>query len=155
VDELTMTVFEQRPIHHPDDRRRAGISMVEVMIALTILGFGMLTMAAAQISALHYTGESRNRSEAHNLAQQQMEAFQGMTGTALDAAIVAVGYPNDPANPLDPDPLDAHVSAFNRSWLITPDTPEAGVYTINVQVNWTDQLGRLRIVEIEGLKAAF
>jgi len=112
-------------------------------------------MAAAQISSLQFTGESRNRSEAHNLAQQQMEAFQSMTRAGLDAEIAAGTYPNDPNNPLDPDPLDAHAAAFNRSWLITPDTPESGVYTIAVQVNWTDGRNQLRIVEIEGLKAAF
>ena len=32
-------------------RRRAGVSMIEVVIALSILGFGMLGVAAAQIES--------------------------------------------------------------------------------------------------------
>ena len=137
------------------DRGRSGISLIEVTIALAILGFGMLAMATAQLSALQFTGESRNRSEAHYLAQQKMEAFQGMSRAGIEAARVDADYPNDPNNPIDPDPQDSHVSAFRRSWLITPDSPEDNVYTINVQVNWTDGLGRLRTVELEGLKAEF
>ena len=148
-----MSRFSDRSTGAARARRTSGISMIEVMIALTILGFGMLTMAAAQLSSLQFTGESRNRSEAHNLAQQQMESFQTMTKAALDAAIVAP--PADPGNPLDPDPLDAHVVGFNRSWLITADAPEPGVYTVNVSVNWNDNLGQVRLVQIEGLKAAF
>lgn len=137
------------------DRRRAAISLIEVTIALAILGFGMLAMATAQLSALQFTDQSRHRSEAHYLAQQQMEAFQSMSRAGIEAARVEASYPNDPTNPIDPDPLDSYAVAFNRSWLITPDTPENSLYTINVQVNWTDGLGRLRTVEIEGLKAEF
>lgn len=136
-------------------RDRAGISLIEVMIALAILGFGMLAMATAQLSALQFTGESRSRSEAHYLAQQQMEAFQSMTRAGIEAARADADYPNDPNNPIDPDPADAYAVSYQRSWLITPDTPEDGVYTINVQVAWTDDLGEFRTVELEGLKAEF
>jgi Tfp pilus assembly protein PilV len=148
--------FEIQRIGERTSRRgEAGISLIEVTIALAILGFGMLAMATAQLSALQFTGESRNRSEAHYLAQQQMEAFQSMSRAGVEAERVAGSYPNDPNNPIDPDPQDSHISSFNRSWLITPDAPEDSVYTINVQVNWMDGLGRLRTVELEGLKAEF
>lgn len=152
---MTMHAYIRGTERCRTERSQSGISLIEVTIALAILGFGMLAMATAQLSALQFTGESRNRSEAHYLAQQQMEAFQGMSRAGIEAARVATGYPNDPTNPIDPDPQDTHASAFNRSWLITPDAPETNVYTINVQVNWMDGLGRLRTVELEGLKAEF
>ena len=155
MDGIAMRIKIRSTAGCEHERSESGISLIEVTIALAILGFGMLAMATAQLSALQFTGESRNRSEAHYLAQQQMEAFQGMSRTGIEAARVDGSYPNDPNNPIDPDPQDSRASSFNRSWLITPNTPEDGVYTINVQVNWMDGLGRLRTVELEGLKAEF
>ena len=120
-------------------RRNRGVSLIEVMIALSILGFGMLGMAAAQISSYRFSDASRERTLAHALAQQQIEIFQSMSSTSLEA-VIAAGT-TDPLNPIDPDPNDTAVMAFNRSWTITPDTPETGVYTILVDVNWTGNAG--------------
>ncbi len=128
------------------------MSLVETMIAMAILGFGVLGAAAAQITAVKLARDSRLRTEAYYLAEQQMEAFQVMDGAAIADVLADGDYPNDPNNPLDPDPGDGQLRAFNRSWVISPDTPEAGVYTLAVQVQWTGGLGQTRSVLIESLK---
>jgi len=135
------------------NRRRQGMTLIEVIVALAILGFGMLAMAAAQLSSLKFTDNSRERSEAYYLAQQQMEAFQVMSPSALEDVRTAATYPNDTANPLDPDAADATTAAYFRSWTITPNSPEAGVYTVRVQVTWTGRHGINRSIAIEGYKA--
>lgn len=132
--------------------RIAGVSLIEVIIALAILGFGMLGIAAAQISAYRFTDSSRERGLAHALAQQQIEVFQSMSTTAIEAIRTAPGYPNDPTNPIDPDTADLTTMAFNRSWTITPDTPEDDVYTIVVDVAWTGNAGA-QTVQLETFKA--
>lgn len=134
------------------DRRRSGISMIEVVIALAILGFGVLAGAAAQLTAIKLTSKSRMRTEAYYLAEQQMEAFRVMSGASIDT-IIAAG-PNDPGNPIDPDPNDGLARSFNRSWTITTDAPEAGLYTIEVRVIWVDPLGLPRAVTLESIRAA-
>jgi len=85
--------------------RVAGVSLIEVMIALAILGYGMLGVAAAQISAFYSTDQSRERMVAYSLAQQQLEQFQEMSTTSLE--VIRAAGPNDPLNPIDPDPNDA------------------------------------------------
>ncbi len=125
--------------------------MIEVMIALAVLGFGMLGVAAVQISALRATDQSRERSLAQGLAQQQLEIFQEMSTTSLET-IRAAG-PNDPLNPIDPDPNDAQLMSFTRSWAITADTSEADVYTIMVTVAWTNARGVQRAVQLETFKS--
>lgn len=132
--------------------RVQGVSLIEVMIALAILGYGMLGVAAAQISAFKATDQSRERMLAHALAQQQLEQFQEMSSTSLEVVRTDGGYPNDPLNPIDPDPNDAMQMAFNRSWTITPDTPEDDVYTIMVSVGWTNSKGA-QIVQLETFKS--
>ena len=57
------------------------------------------------------------------------------------------------ADPIDPDPNDADMRTFTRSWTIQDDVVEAGVISIAVQVNWIDELGVARVVQLESLKA--
>ena len=130
--------------------RQRGVSLIEVIIALAVLGFGMLAMAAAQISAYRFSDSSRERTLAHGLAQQQLEIFQSMSTASIEA--IRLAGPNDPANPIDPDPNDTAVMAFNRSWTITPDTPETDVYTILVTVNWTGNAG-VQTLQLETFKS--
>jgi type IV pilus assembly protein PilV len=132
------------------DRRVRGVSLLEVVIALSILGFGMLGVAAAQISAFRASDESRERMLAHYLAQQQIEAFQEMSTTSLEA--IRTAGTNDPLNPIDPDPNDTTQMSFNRSWIITPDAPEDGVYTILVTVAWNGAMGAQQ-VQLETYKS--
>ncbi len=131
-------------------RRSAGISLIEVIIALAVLGFGMLGIAAAQISAYRFSDTSRERTLAHQLAQQQIEIFQSMSTTSIEAIRTAGN--NDPLNPIDPDPNDNAVMAFNRTWTILQDTPEDDVYTIRVNVNWTGN-GGPQTVQLETFKS--
>ncbi len=135
------------------DRRRAGVSLMEVTIALTILAFGLLAGASAQLSAMKFSSESRSRMEAQYLAQQQMEILQAMTtagiGAFPDATVVA-----DPNNPLDPDPLDGLVRQYTRTWTVTRNNPVNGVFQIQVQVSWASaNTGNVRTVNLESLKA--
>lgn len=136
-------------------RRRHGVSLIEVTISLTILAFGLLAGASAQLSAMRFSSESRSRMEAQYLAQQQMEILQAMTpvgiGAFPDAAVVA-----DPGNPIDPDPLDNLGRQYTRSWTVTRDSPVNGVYRVQVQVSWASaNTGNVRTVNLESLKSEF
>jgi prepilin-type N-terminal cleavage/methylation domain-containing protein len=133
--------------------RNRGVSMIEVMIALAVLGFGMLGVAAVQVSAFRATDQSRERTLAHGLAQQRLEIFQEMSRTSLETIRTDAGYPNDPLNPIDPDPNDAQPMSFTRTWAITPDTPEPDVYTIMVTVGWTNARGAQRTLQLETFKS--
>ena len=133
-------------------RREAGFTMLEVMIAMLILAFGVLGAAAAQLTAMDYARKSRSLTQALYLAEQQIEAFQAMP--AADVAAQA-GTPNDPGNPIDPTPGDEDLTTYNRSWQIQIDTPEADMITISVRVDWTDELGQNRRVQLDAMKADF
>jgi type II secretory pathway pseudopilin PulG len=133
--------------------RRDGLSLLEVVVALGILGFGILALGAAQITSMRFNHESYLRTEGAYLAEQQMEAFHMMDTAAVEAIRTAGSYPNDPGNPIDPDTGDGIARSFTRSWTITPDTPETDVYTIEVVVRWVDGSGTNRDVSITSLKA--
>ncbi len=131
--------------------RNRGVSMIEVMVALAVLAFGLLGVAAVQVSALRATTQSRQRALAHELTQQQLEIFHEMSTTSFET-IRAAGV-NDPLNPIDRDPNDAQLTSFARTWAIAPDTPEDDVYTVMVTVAWTDARGLQRTVQLETFKS--
>lgn len=136
-------------------RRRAGVSLMEVTIALTILGFGLLAGASAQLSAMKFSSESRLRMEAQYLAQQQMEILQAMTSIGIGAFPDAVAVA-DPNNPIDPDPNDGLGRQYTRTWTVTRDNPVNGVFNVLVQVSWASaNTGSVRSVNLESLKSEF
>lgn len=151
MTDVNTRAFHLRRNVRPDSRR-AGLTLLEVTIALGILGFGVLAAAATQLTAIRYNQQSHLRTEAGYLAEQQMEAFQSMDGAAVEVIRTLGTYPNDTGNPIDPDPNDNSTQSFNRSWTITPDTPEDGIYTLAVNVSWTDSLGFSRSVTLNSLK---
>jgi prepilin-type N-terminal cleavage/methylation domain-containing protein len=134
--------------------RAAGFTLLEVMIAMGLLGVAILGVLGAQLSALKFTRDSRLRAEAMFLAEQQLEAFQAMSSANVLAAIGDPDYPNDPNNPIDPSPGDGDSTTFTRSWDIAPDDPEADVITISVSVVWVNSLGRSQTMTLRTMKSS-
>jgi len=90
---------------------------------------------------------------AMNLAEEMVEIFEVISADDLLMFLAMPDYPNDPSNPIDPDPGDGATMQFNRSWLIEPDTPEVGVIRITVDVAWEDAMGVTRTSSLQSLKA--
>lgn len=132
---------------------RRGFSLVEVMLALTVLTIGVLGATAGQLTAIKLSSDSRKNTLASYLVDEQMEVFQSMSAADVIAMLGDPDYPDDPNNPIDPNPTDGVLMAFDRSWTITQNTPEAGVATIEVSVNWTNALGRVRTTKATSLRA--
>lgn len=132
-------------------RSSSGFTLIEISIALGILSVGLLGVAAATITAMAVSTQSRERTQASYLAQQQLEIFR-MTPEAGLLAVIAAGT-TDPSNPIDPDPNDGDTRTYDRRWLIQADTPETGVYTLTVFVDWVDDRGVTRTQQLTTLAA--
>lgn len=129
----------------------SGFTLIEVMIALVIMGIGLLTIAVAQLTAMRMSSHSKHTSDAMYLAEQQMEAF-------VVNVPIAAGTFNDPANPIDINPADDDFSNFNRSWTVQPNVPRAGMSTVTVVVVWNSAEGGAtdlgpgrRTVQLQGI----
>jgi len=133
--------------------RSEGFSLIELMIALSILSFGILAMMAAQVASIRFSVDSRENTLAMKLAEQQMEAVMAMAPADLEAWTLAPGYPDDPGNPIDPDAQDANPMQFWRRTLVDLDTPEADVMTVTIEVDWVNALGDVRTAQLTSFKA--
>lgn len=65
-------------------RREGGFTLIELMIALGVLAFGLLAMLAMQIHALREGREGRHTTEAARIAQQRMERLHRLAWSHAD-----------------------------------------------------------------------
>lgn len=113
-------------------RRRArsnGFTLIEVMVALSILATGLLTVAAAQIHAMRGGSSGRHTSEAATIAHSQIESF---ARAAFDD-LAATGGNWLPNVPLVENRIDA---AYSTQWRITDVGPS--LKAIDVRVTWDE-----------------
>ncbi|MFQ5513575.1 MAG: prepilin-type N-terminal cleavage/methylation domain-containing protein [Myxococcota bacterium] len=148
----------------PRIRSQAGFTLLEVMIAFTILSIGLLSIGVGQLSALRLTSTSRNAQQAMYLAEELMETFRALPWSApppwgptffttavvdqTDANNAAIpGNPHAPLGPANPD-----TTSYRRSWTIAPNQPPHGLTEITVTVSWTNANGVERTAVLQSIK---
>ena len=82
---------------------RAGFTLIELMITLTILGTGMLAMLVLQTQALADGARGKHTSGAAMVAKDQLERIQRMPFAGADLQPIAWGTPAWIPNTGDPD----------------------------------------------------
>ena len=118
-------------------KRENGFTLIEMLIAMSVLAIGMLAAASMQYSTVRNNTTGNTATQANSLAKAQLEMLksQDIKSTAL-----AVG------DYLDPTPIDANGNPggiYNRSWRI--DQLGTSARRIRVTVEWT-KFGRSRQV---------
>src|SRR5437867_8447072 len=113
----------------PDPRRSTrGVSAVEALTAIALLGVGLCALAVNSVAGTHRVKTSDSIAAAHALAQQKLEQLRSMP---LGSPQHAPGQYYDPANNLKADGTSG--GKFNRSWQVSlKDTPRFGLKTITV-----------------------
>lgn len=68
---------------------RGGFTLLEVMFALSLMAFGVLSLAALQLLVMNYAARGRSMTQASAIAQTRMEQLQRLTWA--DAALAPTG----------------------------------------------------------------
>jgi len=113
----------------------SGFTLIEVMMALAILGVGLLSIAVAQITAIKVAARSKNLQQAMFLAREQLDDLDALPpGSAI---LQTAATTPDPANPIQVgnDPQDA--TRFTRQLQVVPNTPTTNLAQVTVTVVWT------------------
>jgi type IV pilus assembly protein PilV len=105
---------------------QAGITLVELVIAIAILSLGILAAGSLQMGTARNNTKGNISTQAHMLAIEQLEILKNQ-----DVSSLVPGTYSDPSN-IDADGLPGGIYA--RSWTI--DTLGTMARIITVAVQW-------------------
>ena len=124
-------------------RNRKGLSLVELLVAITLMAIGFLGVVAMFPMGSRTVAESGLQSAAVELAQQGLEGL-------LD-----LSYIDPKLNPgdehADADTLGART--YFSQWTVTQDVPITGCKTVVYTVSW-DEEDELRQISVTGVIAS-
>lgn len=112
-----------------------GLSLLEVVVAMLILAFGILGLAPMLVNTIFSNSYSGDVTKANVIAQDKIEFMQSLVSF----------------NPLPWTEVNSNLNGiFTRTTRVDIDSTDAsvpsGVYRIKVTVSWTDKAGKTRSV---------
>ncbi|QPF73845.1 hypothetical protein G8A07_13570 [Roseateles sp. DAIF2] len=121
--------------------KQRGITLVEALVALLIMAFGMVALGGLQGRLRLGADLARQRSEAVRLAQQDLETLRGLQFADVVADDPAQAF----AQLLALEPTAAGDGKSNTSYRIArrvDASPDGGGSAVKVTVSWQDRTGQ-------------
>lgn len=134
-----------------------GFSIVEALVALLVLSFGMLAIAGFQITLSRNSDLAKQRTEATRLAQQKMENLRAYTQVGTDSSPThIVNYTDDVVSgpPSGSPDITTTNATFTRTWTVAANATNTEK-AINVLVTWTDRTGETQRVQMLSVISKF
>ena len=118
---------------HKGEQRQSGFTLIEVLIAISILTIGLLAVAKMQVSAIQGNYFSNNTTTALSLAQQKMEDLLGKAYNTVPDLAAGTHQEFD----VDEEGTPSSGGIYQRVWTVADDTPITDTKTITIIVTWT------------------
>jgi len=147
-------------------KKEEGYTLVEVLIALGILGFGLMAVATMQVTAIKTNSRASDMSQGVTLAQAKVEELMNLPYSSLSLKDVDDDGTDEDANDdgIDDDGdnfglNDVGVDSdyeepngrYTTYWNVAVDEPVAKSKTIRVIVVWTER-GKNKRVSLDFVK---
>lgn len=127
-------------------KRTRGMTLLETLVAMMILGGGLLTMASIQMHSIRGAQQGRHLSAATNLAHSQIEQLQRAPWTEVDDTSWTT--PVTGSQVVQRIDLDQN---YAISWRIATMAPSS-TKALDVRVDWTESNGRNRSVTVSSIR---
>ena len=117
--------------------RGGGFTLLEVAVALGLLAFGLLGVAAMQIHAMQSGRTSRHTTQGAEIARAQLEVFQNL-GFADLGATAGWTLPQVVTRTVQADGQVYGEQDYGLQWRITDLNAKPTLKSIDVQVTWNE-----------------
>ncbi len=132
--------------------RQTGFTLVEALVALCIVGFGMLALVAVQFNLNSGTDLTRQRAEAMRLAQEKIEYFRSYTGITtgtINWDALASSATEEIIDKYTIGGVDVPTNAtYRRTWSLSGNNNDA-VRMLQVKVTWEDRNYKLNSADAD------
>jgi type IV pilus assembly protein PilV len=130
---------------------QGGFSLLEVLIALTVLAVGLLGLAMFQVTAIQGNSSASDTVAATYYGQDQMERLQLVPFDNLVSSPYGIsgGLPDNTIQSItdsDQTTVSKKGQRFQRVWAVSNVTPTLKM--IRLWVYWWDQRGRSHTVQL-------
>ena len=122
-----MTALARRKESDRNRGAQPGFTLVEVMVALGILAFGILAVASMQTSSLSGTKTAHYVTDATTIAMDKVEDLMMLTYADADLSHGIHGPEYDATN------------RYRIDWMVNDDLPVESTKTISVTVQWQER----------------
>ena len=147
-----MTRVSAAPLPRNAQRQAAGgergFTLVEVLVALIVLAFGMMAIAGFQLSLSSNSDLAKQRTEATRLAQERIEQMRSFE--QIESATGKFAYA-DLASGSD-TPATTSNTTYTRTWTLS-GTPADLWRRATVSVAWTDRSNEVNTVVVDSVIA--
>jgi len=138
----------------PSLKSEKGFTLVELLIAMVILGIAFMGLANMQISSINSNTNASRLTKAIILAQDKMEEIKNLNPDHPDLADTNPGNNDNLRQSIDPNDCDhreghieikgestqsvpdLHYGSYTRIWNVADNTPLPGRKTVVVILTW-------------------
>lgn len=113
---------------------RRGVSLIEAIVALAVMAFGMVAIVGLQATLRNNADGSKQRAEAVRIAQEEIERWRSFVGLQADPGGVDYG---DIAGT-----TTTTVAGLNATYTVVRTVPPQQApapKTVSIQVSWSDR----------------
>lgn len=128
-------------------RAQRGVSLIEALVALAVMAFGMLGIVGIQSSLRFNADVSKQRAEAVRVAQESLERWRSFSTMPITAG--KVGWA-DIADLVEPVTGYATNASYSRAVTVV-DNPGQNFKTVTVDVSWSDRSGNPMTVSLKSV----
>jgi prepilin-type N-terminal cleavage/methylation domain-containing protein len=114
-------------------RNQNGFSLMEVLASIAMFSVVAAGRAATTVGTIKSNAVSKEITVAAALLHDKVEWLRALDPAANPPDLTA-GSHSDPLNPMTP--LGQSGGTFNRSWVVTVDSPALGISLVVVTVAW-------------------
>lgn len=130
-------------------RRRGGVTLVEMMVALGIMAFGILTMALMQLAALKQGTQGQHTTDAAAVGRTYLEQVHRLPWSELTTAVAAGDWTNPSwagANPSVTLALDTPIAGttapgqtYAVAWRVTDVAGNTCLRDVEIRITWNEE----------------
>lgn len=119
-------------------KKDAGFTLIEMMIALTVLLIGMLGIAAMLVTSIDANENNKRATEATYLAEQQLDIFRGTPYSAIPLAMSSTDTANNTYINVEGNktPNESEPCCYTRWWVVNENSTQT-LKDITVYVKWS------------------